>query len=79
MTEEFPMLQTSDVVRLLAVFACSGIFWMMIWFLIEKISMKRPLPGSTGLAIVVLVLSAYLLIDVVTQASAVSFLVPPRF
>jgi hypothetical protein len=52
---------------------------MMIWFLIEKISMKHPLPGSTGLAIVVLVVSAYLLVDVVTQENAVAFLLPPRF
>jgi len=73
------MLQASDIVRLLAVFVCSGVFWMMIWFLLEKVSMKHQLPGSTGLAVVVLVLSAYLLIDVVTQESAVSFLMPPRF
>lgn len=73
------MLQLSDIVRLLAVFVCSGIFWMMILFLVEKVSMKHPLPGSTSLAIVVLVVSAYLLIDVVTKQSAVSFLMPPSF
>ena len=60
------MLSASDFVRLLAVFSCSGIFWMMIWFLVEKVSMRRPLPGSTRLAVVLLVLSAYALIDVVT-------------
>lgn len=77
-TKECPMMQISDLVRLLAVFTCSGIFWMMIWFLLEEISMKHPLPGSTGLAIVVLVVSAYLLVDVVTHASVVLFLAPPR-
>ena len=59
------MLSSSDFVRLLAVFSCSGIFWMMIWFLLEKVSMKQPLPGSARLAIVVLIVSAYALIDVV--------------
>ena len=69
------MLTPTDFVRLLAVFAWSGIFWMTIWFLLEKVSMKRALPGSTGLAIVVLVVSAYLLIDVVRGDSTVAFLV----
>jgi hypothetical protein len=71
------VLQLSDIARLLAVFVCSGIVWMMIWFLVEKVSLKHPLPGSIGFAIVVLVLSAYLLVDVVTQPDAVAFLVPP--
>jgi len=61
------MLSVSDLVRLLAVFAGSGIFWLMILFLIEKVSLKHPLPGSTGLAIVVLVASAYFVIAVVTK------------
>ena len=72
---EREMLTLSDFVRLLAVFTCSGIFWMTIWFLVEKVSMKRALPGSTGLAIVVLVVSAYLLIDVVRHDGTVAFLV----
>jgi hypothetical protein len=71
------MLPFDNIARLMAVFTCSGIFWMMIWFLVEKISMKHPLPGSTGLAIVVLVAAAFLLIGVVTQQNAVAFLVPP--
>jgi hypothetical protein len=73
------MLELSDLVKLLAVFVCSGIFWMMILFLVEKVSMKHPLPGSTGLAIVVLVVSAYLLIDVVTQQITFAALIPPSF
>ena len=68
----------TDITRLLAVFVCSGIFWMMIWFLIEKVSLQHPLPGSTGLAIVVLVLAAYFLVGVVTKPDAVAFLVPPQ-
>jgi len=71
------MLHSSDLVRLLAVFCCSGIFWLMVLFLIEKTSLKHPLPGSIGFAILVLVLSACLLVEVVTRDTAVSFLVPP--
>src|SRR5215471_5519701 len=62
-----PMLHSSDLVRLLAVFCCSGIFWLMVLFLIEKTSLKHPLPGSIGFAILVLVLSACLLVEVVTR------------
>ena len=64
------MLPVSDFVRLLAVFVCSGIFWMMIWFLVEKVSLERPLPGSTGLAIVLLVAAAYGVVEVVTAHGA---------
>ena len=63
------MLSLSDVMRLLAVFTASGVFWMMILFLVEKVSLNHPLPGSTGLAIVVLVASAYFVIAVVTKDS----------
>jgi hypothetical protein len=71
------MLSGYDFVRLVAVFTASGVFWMTIWFLVEKVSMKRPLPGSTVLAFVVLVVSAYALVEVVT-GGAVSLLAQPR-
>jgi len=50
----------------------------MIRFRIEKVSLKQPLPGPVGLAIILLVASAYVLIDIVTQPNAVAFLIPPQ-
>jgi hypothetical protein len=70
------MLHVPDIVRLLAVFACSGIFWMMILFLVDRVSMDQARPGAIPLAILVLVVSAYFLIDVVSHNDAVALLVP---
>jgi hypothetical protein len=36
------MLKLSEIIRLGVVFFCSGVFWMMVLFLVEKVSMKRP-------------------------------------
>lgn len=60
------MLHTPDLVRLLAVFACSGIFWMTILFLVDRVSMDQSTPGSIPLAVLALVVSAYCLIGVVS-------------
>ena len=60
------MLHASDLVRLLAVFACSGIFWMTILFLVDRVSIDQSRPGSIPLAVLVLLISAYCLIGVVS-------------
>jgi hypothetical protein len=66
-----------EIVRLMFVLYCGGLFWMALVFLIEKISKGSELQASIGFGVAVLVLSAYLLIGAVSDQNAVAFLVPP--
>ncbi len=70
-------LSLAGTVRLMAVLFCSGIFWMMVLYLVEKPDLDRPRPGSVPMAIAILLVAAFLLTIVVTRADAVAFLVPP--
>jgi hypothetical protein len=44
------MLHASDLARLLAVFACSGIFWMTILFRVDRVAIDQSRPCSIPLA-----------------------------
>jgi hypothetical protein len=71
-------ISAADLVRVIAVFFCSGIFWMMVLYLVEQPARdRRTVPGSVPLAVTILLIAAVLLVDMVMHADAVSFLVPP--
>jgi hypothetical protein len=64
-------------VWILAVLFLDGLFCMMFAFLFEKVTLKRPLPGPIGPAMVILAVSLYLLGEIVLRPDTVAFLVPP--
>ena len=58
------MLTLSDLTRVLVALFYSGIFWMMMLFLLEKRSTWR---GSLAVATAMLILSAYLFLGAVAH------------
>jgi hypothetical protein len=64
-------------VWILAVLFLGGLFSMMFAFLFEKVTLKHPLPGPIGAAVVILTVSLYLFTEVVLRPDTVAFLVPP--
>lgn len=64
------MAVSSSVLNAIVAFFYSGIFWMMIWFVIENRhaphGQRKPLEP---LAVALMVLSAYLMLEVVAHQS----------
>lgn len=65
------------VARALAVTCFAGLVLMMFTWLFETVTLRRPLPGSMGAAVVILVVSLYLMVEVVLRPDTVAFLIPP--
>jgi glucan phosphoethanolaminetransferase (alkaline phosphatase superfamily) len=66
--EEATMSNASELARFAAALFFSGIFWMMILFLIEVRALKRRVrPGLVALAVILLIASAYLMLGVVAN------------
>jgi hypothetical protein len=61
----------------LAVLFFGGLFGMMSTFLFERVTLKHPLPGPIGPAVVILIVSLYLFTEVVLRPDTVALLVPP--
>jgi len=64
---------------MLAVAFFAGLFLMMLTWLFETLTLRRPMPGPVGLAVVILVVSLYCLGEVVLRPGTVAFLVPPPY
>ena len=58
------MLHLDDLPRVFIALFCSGIFWMMVLFLMEK---RQPWRGSTVAASALLILSAYIFLVAVSH------------
>jgi hypothetical protein len=61
------MPDSFETLRFLAALFASGLFWMMVLFLIERGWLKSRLPGSLVAAALVLALSAWGLFKVVVD------------
>jgi hypothetical protein len=55
----------------------AGLVVMMCSFLFQTLTLQRSLPGPIGPAVVILVVSFYLMVEVVLRPSTIAFLIPP--
>jgi hypothetical protein len=62
------MLSSSEWVQFAVALFYSGIFWMMVWFVVENGGLRRSArPGMLPLAMVLMVFAAYLILGVVAH------------
>jgi hypothetical protein len=62
---------------LLMVAFFGGLVLMMFTWLFETLTLRRALPGSLGAAVVIFVVSLYLMVEVALRPSTIAFLIPP--